>query len=236
MAMSQDRSESLLRTILGSNPGVSWLLLALIAFFIVYPLIPGSASGSRILDAAFSAMLVFSAYAVSHQRKVLVAAVILSLPTIGFWWSGRALESPALIFIALALFAIFFLFIIAVLLRSIMTSDKVTVDTIYTAISAYLLIGVAWAFFYAMVEVSVPGAFDFGPLATYVEDPWVHAELRFFGYYSLVTLSTLGYGDITPLTSLARSLSAMEAITGQLFIAVLIARLVGVHVAQSRPR
>ena len=236
MAMSQDRSKSLLRTILGSNPGVGWLLLALIAFFIASPLIPGSLWGSRVLDVGFSGMLVFSAYAVSHQRKVLVAAVILSLPTLGFWWSGRALESPALIFIALALFAIFFLFIIAVLLRSIMKSDKVTVDTIYTAISSYLLIGVTWAFFYAMVEVSVPGAFDFGPLAAYVEDPWVHAELRYFGYYSLVTLSTLGYGDITPLTPLARSLSAMEAITGQLYIAILIARLVGIHVAQNRTR
>jgi voltage-gated potassium channel len=57
--------------------------------------------------------------------------------------------------------------------------------------------------------------------------------LSHFSYYSFVTLTTLGYGDITPLTPVARSLSLLEAITGQLYIAILIARLVGIHIAQS---
>jgi hypothetical protein len=85
-----------------------------------------------------------------------------------------------------------------------------------------------------MVEISTPGAFQFGSLATQLQNSQPHGELRLFSYYSLVTLSTLGYGDITPLTPLARSLSAMEAVTGQLFIAVLLARLVGMHIAQKQ--
>lgn len=119
---------------------------------------------------------------------------------------------------------VFFLFILIVLLHNI----------IYAAMSAYLLLGVAWSFFYALVENITPGAFDFGSLIAHVESGAPHGELRLFSYYSLVTLSTLGYGDITPVTPLARSLSAMEAVTGQLFIAVLPARLVGLHIAQKK--
>ena len=130
----------------------------------------------------------------------------------------------------------FFLFVLVVLMRNVIQFDDVDLDTIYGAMSTYLLIGVTWSFFYAMVEMSVPGAFDFGLLAAQVEDPGIHGELRFLGYYSLVTLSTLGYGDITPLSPFARSLSALEAITGQLFIAITIARLVGTHIAQKRAR
>jgi len=102
--------------------------------------------------------------------------------------------------------------------------------------STYLLIGVTWSFFYAMVEISSPGAFNFGLLAAQAGDSAARGALHFFTYYSLVTLSTLGYGDITPLSPFARSLSALEAITGQLFIAITIARLVGTHIAQKRAR
>lgn len=234
--MNLVRKEKFLLTYLGTNPRLGWLFYALVSFFILYPLVPDEASGTPILDLIFSGMLVFCAYAVSHQRKVLIAAVILSILTLLFWWAGWALGSQPLVFAGLAAFAIFFCFILSVLLRNIMKSDKVSLDTIYGAMSAYLLVGVTWSFFFAMVEMSAPGAFDFGPLAAQADQPGIHAELRFFSYYSLVTLSTLGYGDITPLAPFARSLSALEAITGQLFIAVLIARMVGTHIAQKQFR
>jgi hypothetical protein len=210
------------------------LFFILLFFLLSYPLISDHSAGSLLLDVVFSAILIASAYAVSHQRKVLIAAVILALPASVFWWSVRATETPTIIFGGLALPVLFFLFIIFVLLRDILRSNEVTVGTIYDVMSVYLLIGVTWSFLYAMVELAVPGAFNLGSLAAQVDSSSVHGELRFFGYYSLVTLSTLGYGDITPVTPLARSLSALEAVMGQLYIAVLIAFMVGTHIAQKR--
>ena len=90
--MNQNRSEKLLRTYLGANPRLGWLFYVLVAFFVAYPLLPDDTSGTPILDLVFSAILVFCAYAVSRQRKVLIAAVCISIPTFVFWWGGWALD------------------------------------------------------------------------------------------------------------------------------------------------
>ena len=232
--MNQTKTRTLWRRSTGDNPGLAWLFLSLLFFLLSYPLVADRPAGSLVLDVLFSAMLVISAYAVSAQRKILIVALVLALPTLGFWWSVRATDSTSFAFTGLALSAIFFLFILFVLLRNVINSDEANIDTIYAAMSAYLLIGVTWSFFYAMVEISTPGAFQFGSLAMQLQNSQPHGELRLFSYYSLVTLSTLGYGDITPLTPLAQTLSALEAVTGQLFIAVLLARLVGMHIAQKQ--
>lgn len=232
--MSQADKKASWRDSFGDNAVLGGLFFALLFFLMSYPLITHRAFGSLLLDVIFSVMLVASAYAVSNQRKVLIVAIILALPAFGFWWAVRATDAPATIFAGLALSVVFFLFIIFVLLRNIVRSEYVSVGTIFGVMSVYLLIGVAWSFVYAMVELATPGAFDFGVLAAQLDSSATHGELRFLGYYSLVTLSTLGYGDITPVSPLARSLSALEAVAGQLYIAVLIAFMVGTHIAQKR--
>jgi len=225
-----------LRKGLGDNPGLAWLFIALLFFLLSYPLLAHHPAGSLVLDVLFSAMLIISTYVFSHQRKVLIAALAIAVPTLILWWSTRVVGSTPLVLSGLVFSALFFLFVVIVLLANIMKSREVNVDTIYGAMSAYLLIGVTWSFFYAMVQLSAPGAFDFGALILQLDESSSHGPLRLFGYYSLVTLSTLGYGDITPVTPLARSLSALEAVTGQLYMAVLIARLVGMHIAQQHNR
>ncbi len=231
--MSTSKTATLWREGIGDKPEFAWLFVSLFFFLLAYPLF--SNRGSIILDLLFSGMLVIGAYAVSHKRKVLVAALFLAIPTLVFWWIVRIVDSPPLVFTGLAMSAIFFLFILSLLLRHVIRSPRANAGTIYAAMSAYLLMGVAWALFYALVEITSPGAFDFGALAEHSASYARHADLQLFSYYSLVTLSTLGYGDITPVSPLARSLSSLEAVAGQLFIAVLLARLVGLHVAQNRP-
>jgi hypothetical protein len=111
---------------------------------------------------------------------------------------------------------------------------SVTFDTISAAICAYLLIGVAWAYAFAVVELRYPGSFS----AALFQRPTGNAapllaSLRTFVYYSFVCLTTTGFGDILPVSEGARSLSVMEAVFGQLYMAILIARLVGLEIAQS---
>jgi hypothetical protein len=83
-----------------------------------------------------------------------------------------------------------------------------------------------WAFVYLVLESLHPGSFAIG-------EGQIEVGRRLYIYYSFVTITTLGYGDITPTTDLANSLSFLEAVTGQLYIAILIARLVGIQIAQS---
>lgn len=91
-------------------------------------------------------------------------------------------------------------------------------DRLFGAIALYLLLGVIWATLYALVASTVPDAFA-GNLPK-------HATMFDWGYFSLVTLTTVGYGDITPVAHVARSLATLEALIGQLYPAIIIARLV----------
>ncbi len=230
--MNRLESATRWRKSVGDNIGLAWLFVSLLLFLLSHPVFADQESLS--LDILFSAMLIAGAYAVSHQRRVLVIAIVLALPTLALWWGIRVVPSTPAVLVGLILSTVFFLFVLIVLLHNIINRDQVGADVIYAAMSAYLLLGVTWSFFYALMEIITPGAFNFGALGTQLESGAPHGQLRLLTYYSLVTLSTLGYGDITPVTSLARSFSAMEAVTGQLFIAVLLARLVGLHIAQKK--
>ena len=115
------------------------------------------------------------------------------------------------------------------LLVSILRHRHVTADTIFGGVCVYLLIGAAWIHVYALVEFVHPGSFAVGgePLAA-VEIPGAQ-QARGFLYFSFVTLTTLGYGDITPVTDRAQAMAILEAIAGPVFLAVFIGRLVGLH-------
>ena len=105
-------------------------------------------------------------------------------------------------------------------------SRDVTADTICGALCIYLLLGILWAFVYAGLESVAPGSFNFP------DDP-ARSELtpiqRFLGF-SFITLTTLGYGNIAPATHIADTLTSAQAIVGQIFLTVLVARLVALHI------
>jgi hypothetical protein len=109
--------------------------------------------------------------------------------------------------------------------RQIATSNVLSPNRIVGAICVYLLIGVIWSVAYALLELAVPGSFEgFGSEMSSVWEPdWV--------YYSFVTLTSLGYGDLLPLTNSARTLSYMETVVGQFYLAVMVAGLVGAYLS-----
>lgn len=104
---------------------------------------------------------------------------------------------------------------------SVMRPHRLVSDRIVGAICVFLLIGLGWASVYEMVDRVIPGSFRFPP-----DTSWATPSALRYRYFSFVTLATLGYGDITPVTALAGTLAAMEAITGQLYIGITVARLV----------
>ncbi len=111
-------------------------------------------------------------------------------------------------------------------------SKQVTANTLYASLSGYLLISVLWATVYTMIEIIEPGSFSLSLMEESGGDS-IQFEFVYSIYYSLVTITTLGYGDIIPATAPARMFAAIEAVIGQIYIAVIVARLVGIQVAQS---
>jgi hypothetical protein len=106
-------------------------------------------------------------------------------------------------------------------------------ERIEAAVATYLLLGFVWAQAYSLVQLANHDAFRFPEAVAEGESPMLaRASEHRFLYFSFVTLTTLGYGDVTPMRPLARSLAALEAVTGQLFLAITVARLVALRVTE----
>ncbi len=122
-------------------------------------------------------------------------------------------------------------FVVVNLLRFVLRAPSVDVEVLCASISAYLMLGLIWTMAYWLVDQLTPGAFAFNTTTGTKE------SMEGFNafYFSFVTLSTVGYGDITPVSKVARMLAATEAMTGLLYVAVLIARLVGLYSTPKPP-
>ena len=120
---------------------------------------------------------------------------------------------------------LFLAFVVANLLLFILRAVRIDSEVLCAGIAGYLMLGLLWAGAYALTADLVPGAFLFGSGPASGEGMKGFTSL----YFSFITLSTVGYGDIAPVSSVARMLAMLEAITGTLYMAVLIARLVSLH-------
>jgi hypothetical protein len=120
-------------------------------------------------------------------------------------------------------------FLAAVVLAQVFREGPINVHRIQGAIAVYMMIGIMWGCLYQVLQVNAPGAFLVGGIPSSAE---THPETIF--YFSFVTLTTVGFGDVTPVHPLARSLAMMEALTGQLFPAILIARLVAMSITSRK--
>ncbi|MES9957741.1 MAG: potassium channel family protein [Sedimenticola sp.] len=209
------------------------LLLVLTLMLMVYPFWPRDILGLATLDVLLWGVLLASIYAVSHSQTLLRIALLLALPTFLADLAAFILTTSTWLLVSCLLDLAFILFVTSVVIANVMKEERVGTDKIFGAICGYILLGLSWALIYGALELIYPGSFsgsvDPGP----AEGPHFAAMDQFI-YYSLVTLSTLGYGDITATTHAARSLSSTEAIVGQLYMAILVARLIGLHIIESR--
>jgi hypothetical protein len=122
-------------------------------------------------------------------------------------------------------FGSFLLFVVIGVLRAVLAAAEVTSEVVTGALCVYLLFGFVFGAAYVVLETIHPGSFA---LSTHPHDSQgLHRALLYFSY---VTQTTMGYGDITPATPPARSLATVQAIAGQLYLAVLVARLVALQI------
>ena len=211
-----------------------FLLVSLLLLFFIYPFFDGFRIAPGLLSGFFLAILLSAVSSISASRRWVAAASVLAAVAFGSYILAQLYETAILRGLTMISFALFFLLITVVILRHILSTRKVTFDTILGTICAYLVLGMVWTMVYALMEMFAPESFLHGgiPISVGFADSREGAISNFI-YYSFVTLTTLGYGDITPNTSPAAAMSALEAVTGQLYLAILIARFVGLHIASA---
>lgn len=196
-----------------------YLLGSLVLLLAVYPYVGAGPTGPAALKVLSSFVLITGVYAVSDRRRQVVIAGLLAIPAFGFGWLHVITGAPVIGTAEIVFTLLFYAFTALVGLSQVLGERRITTDTIYGAVSVYLLMGLTWANAYALVESVNPGSFS-------TESGDGAFTFPAFIYFSFVTLTTLGYGDITPITDQARSLAVLEMVSGTLYIAVLIARLV----------
>ena len=204
----------------------SSLLIFIIAMLVLGPLIEEFVGLRILMDILWSAIFVSAIYAVSQKKHHIIIAVLLALPMLGAIWTKYFVQYQTLTVVGSLCGAAFILFAIIQMLIFIYSHKEVTRDMIVGAAVVYLLMAIMWTFIFTVVETLHPGSFNIP------EGQGIEATQSFL-YYSFVTLNTLGDGDITHVTRLARSLCILEAVIGQLYLVVQVAWLVGVHVSQS---
>jgi voltage-gated potassium channel len=205
-----------------------FLLISIILWFVLRPFLEGLAHLSTLVDLFVTLILLAGVFALIQNRGVFIFGLNFAFITLVIRWMHHLMNISSLDVISQILSILFMGFIVGIILSYLFREDEITSDVIMAAICGYFLIGLLWNSVYLLLFAFEPGSFQFSrALGSGVGD---------FTYYSFVTLTTLGYGDITPGTTPARSLALLEAVMGQLYLAILVARLVGIHIAQSHEK
>ena len=207
------------------------LLMTILLLILVAPLLFSTAIGRSLLPFLGAVIPLAGVYAVSDSRRHMTIALLMGLPAVAAMGAGLIGQGPrlwgGLVFLVPLVFYAYTIWIIG---TRVLGSIRVTGDTLAGAACVYLLLGISWWLLYMWLEFREPGSFaGVRPLGTGV--PEHRLDLL---YFSFVTLTTLGYGDVAPVSPQARSLATVEAVTGVLYIAILIARLVGLHGVRPR--
>ena len=225
----------------------SALLVAIIALFAVRPLLSDHGASPAAFSVAFLVVMLVALYNINvdelvgdRQRLVVqsrrrrIIGWVLALAAI----TERVviLVSPThhLYVLGTVSWFLFFCFVIWTELRSLLRHREVTGETISLSVSLYLLMGLTWGILYILLFQIEPHAFSSIDISNQALDP--QPAFPVLIYFSLTTLTTIGYGDITPLTLQARYAAVAEGIAGQFYLAILVARLVGIHMSQAASR
>ena len=191
----------------------------------LYPLFLVSQTSIIFLHFLITLVLVAGIHLISQQKPLLFWGAALGILSIIFTWSSFFFRNALIsVLWSLSLF-IFYIFITFNLLKLVAMSKKMTLDTILGAVSGYFILAIAWGMLFFALETIHPGSFRFPADSLPTPDLFI--------YYAQITISSVGFGDITPITPIARSLSAFLGIAGQLYLAVLVAILIGVYLIQS---
>jgi hypothetical protein len=212
------------------------LLVILAVLLAGPPVLLGFGVSAAWFDGLMALLMVAVILSLCFERRQGLFALLLGIPTVLLSLGGHALpgKASAPVLLAAHLCEVLFLFgASALVVRSLFGAATVTFDSVLGAVCGYLFLGLGWAVLYALIEGLRPGSFEISPKLVTVGET-ARPLPQVLTYYSFVTLTTVGYGDIGPVSPAARTLSWIEAVTGQFYLAVIVAGLVSVLAAKGK--
>ncbi len=206
----------------------TYLLVSLVALIVITPFGVDSKIGEMLLIVMSAIIYVSGIYVISSNRRILFLIIGIAGITVFLRIASLPGESKFLYNLSIVTSTLLYVFITKHILRYILTRGPITADKLHGAMAVFITLGFLWTGIYVLVENLQPGSFIFASEAK-LGDPWRYYDLLFF---SFTTLTTTGYGDITPTSPFTHMLSVLEQLVGVFLVAVLIARLAGLY--QSR--
>jgi voltage-gated potassium channel len=211
------------------NPHPRRVLVLLCSMITLIAILPFAAKAPRLIDVVQIVVIGSAILVCSTSRNTLRVALVLGIPAAITGWIGSHPNMGLPSRLEATLTILLYFYVLILLLRRIFRSRVVTKETLFLAMSAYMLLGIVWTIVYIFLELLQPGSFNF-PASSDPTTFW--AELY---YFSFVTMTTLGYGDVTPISPMARSMAILQALCGVMFLGILVARLLGKYQADPGP-
>ena len=190
-----------------------YIIFAIMLVLLVNPFIRPLGLFGHLFSTLFLSMIpLASAYALTEDMKKAIIVLFIAAPFVILDGLGVFFPNRILMIVAFSFGTILYFYIVVSLVIKLLSIRVITADLIFCAISIYLLIGIMWAGIYSVLEGISPGSFS---------------EATDLLYFSFVTLTTVGFGDVAPLSTLSRRLAVFEAAMGSIYMAVIIAMIVG---------
>jgi hypothetical protein len=205
------------------------LLVLLLGMLVLAPLLEQFFHLLLLEDLFLTAVFIYAAYSISRNKLLLVSAIGLALPAIASTWLKPFVKGGWLLVFGGLCDVAFIATITVAILIYIFSQEDISADVIAGAIVVYLLMAVMWSQIFLVLETAQPGSFNFPAGAG-------HSTQALLRYFSLVTITTVGYGDITPASPAARAFANLESVVGQLYLVIQVAWLVGMHVSMKSKR
>jgi len=196
-----------------------YLLIGLLVILLLAPIGVGRFEG--IVNLAFTVTMMTGVWSLAKKRRAYILGWILGSLSLLISLADLASARPWLLPLGGGVALLFCALSMTIVLGEVLFGTHLTVNRMAGAVCVYLLLGLSWAFVYGFVFLAAPGSF------TGVASESLEGQFLTLVYYSFVTLTTMGYGDITPASHLARALAYLEAIAGVMYVAILVASLIG---------
>ena len=207
------------------------LLIAMLLLLFV----PALVSSERVSDISrglYTVVMLASLYLVSKNRKHLVTGIILFVPVMITKWSVSPFGNvQTQLFVYCILQIIFLAYVVHIMYGFLLSANRVDTEIIYASIILYIIYGLCMSLAYYGTLVVAPGSLGESLVLDYDDPASLTVVLHDLIYFSFVTQTTLGYGDISPTSGFTKALASTQALVGQIYVAVIIARLVGIQIA-----